>query len=109
MRFSGNPEASDVQGSASFSPAPYSVRPLFSYAITLNPGSKGRLSNGLELDLSLRSCAWETTPHDRANLISRMTDLAASDNARCQSSGAALGSRAYKGMPNVAREALAVK
>jgi hypothetical protein len=48
------------------------------------------------LGVMLNSCAWETTPRDRAHVISQMTDWAASDDARCQSSGAALGSRAYE-------------
>jgi hypothetical protein len=48
------------------------------------------------LGVMLSSCAWETAPHDRAHLISEMTDRAAWDDARCQSTGAALGSRAYK-------------
>jgi hypothetical protein len=48
------------------------------------------------LGVMLSSCAWETTAHDRAHIISQMTDWAASDDARCQSSGAALESRAYQ-------------
>jgi hypothetical protein len=52
------------------------------------------ISVGL-LGVMLGSCAWEPTLQDRAHVISQMTDRAARDDAQCQSSGAALGSRAY--------------
>jgi hypothetical protein len=42
------------------------------------------------LAVALGSCASQATP------LSEMGDKAASDAAKCQSSGAALGSRAYK-------------
>jgi len=45
--------------------------------------------------LILSSCAWQAGPTDRAHVLSEMTDIAASDSAQCQSSGAALGSKAY--------------
>jgi hypothetical protein len=48
------------------------------------------------LSFLLGSCAWQATVPDRAHAISEMTDTAASDNAKCESSGAALGSQAYK-------------
>jgi hypothetical protein len=48
------------------------------------------------LAVMLGSCAWLSEPTDRARVISKMTDTAASDNAKCQSSGAALGTPAYK-------------
>ena len=41
--------------------------------------------------------ARQTTARDRARALSEMADTAALDSARCQSSGAALGSQAYKG------------
>jgi len=34
--------------------------------------------------------------HDHARALSEMADIAARDSAKCQSSGAALGSQAYK-------------
>ncbi len=37
-----------------------------------------------------------TTAPDHARVLSQMADTAAHDSAKCQSSGAALGSRAYK-------------
>jgi hypothetical protein len=48
------------------------------------------------LGVILGSCAWAPTSQDRAHLISDMTDRAARDSAQCQSSGAPLGSQAYK-------------
>jgi hypothetical protein len=47
------------------------------------------------LAIMLASCAWQPTPLDHAP-ISEMADKAANDSAKCQSSGAALGSQAYK-------------
>ena len=41
--------------------------------------------------------ARQTTARDHARALSEMADTAALDSARCQSSGAALGSQAYKG------------
>jgi len=38
----------------------------------------------------------QATATDHARALSEMTDTAARDSARCQSSGAALGSQAYK-------------
>jgi len=40
--------------------------------------------------------ARQQTARDHARALSEMADTAARDSARCQSSGAALGSRAYK-------------
>jgi hypothetical protein len=48
------------------------------------------------LAVMLGSCAWQATPSDHAHVLSEMADTAASDSAKCQSSGAALGSRAHK-------------
>ena len=47
------------------------------------------------LAVMLASCAWQPTLLDHAPL-SEMADKAANDSAKCQSSGAALGSQAYK-------------
>jgi len=38
----------------------------------------------------------QETARDHARALSEMTDTAARDSAKCQSSGAALGSQAYK-------------
>ncbi len=50
------------------------------------------------LAVTLASCAWQPTllhnQHQRA--LSEMADQAADVSARCQSSGAALGSQAYQ-------------
>jgi hypothetical protein len=40
--------------------------------------------------------ARQATSPDHARALSEMADTAASDSAKCQSSGAALGSQAYK-------------
>jgi hypothetical protein len=40
--------------------------------------------------------ARQETARDHARALSEMTDTAARDSAKCQSSGAALGSQAYK-------------
>ena len=40
--------------------------------------------------------AGEVTARDHARALSEMADTATRDSARCQSSGAALGSQAYK-------------
>jgi hypothetical protein len=48
------------------------------------------------LAVMLGSCASPAEPTDRAHDISKMTDAAASDNAKCQSSGATLGTPTYK-------------
>jgi hypothetical protein len=49
------------------------------------------------LAVMLGSCAWQATPNlDHPHAISEMADTAARDSERCQSSGAALGSQAYK-------------
>jgi hypothetical protein len=48
------------------------------------------------LGVILGSCAWQPALHDRAHVLSDMADRAANDSAQCQSSGAALGSQAYK-------------
>jgi hypothetical protein len=47
------------------------------------------------LAVVLASCAWQPTL-DHAHALSEMADKAADDSAKCQSSGAALGSQAYK-------------
>jgi starvation-inducible outer membrane lipoprotein len=44
----------------------------------------------------LAACAWQPSSLDHAHSLSDMTDRAANDSARCQSSGAPLGSQAYK-------------
>jgi hypothetical protein len=43
----------------------------------------------------LASCAWQPTPLDHAHALSEMADTAANNSAKCQSSGAALGSKAF--------------
>jgi hypothetical protein len=43
----------------------------------------------------LASCAWQPTQLDHAHALSEMADTAANDSAKCRSSSAALGSRAY--------------
>jgi hypothetical protein len=48
------------------------------------------------LAVMLGSCARLAEPTDPAHEISRMTDTIAADDARCRSSGATLGSPAYK-------------
>jgi hypothetical protein len=48
------------------------------------------------LAVVLGSCVWRATPADHAHVLSEMADSAAADSAKCQSSGAALGSQAYK-------------
>jgi hypothetical protein len=48
------------------------------------------------LAVMLASCAWQPTALDHAHALSEVADMAANDSAKCQSSGAALGSRAYK-------------
>jgi hypothetical protein len=45
------------------------------------------------LAVMLGSCAWQP---DHPAVLSEMADRAATDSAKCQSSGAALGSQAYK-------------
>jgi starvation-inducible outer membrane lipoprotein len=47
------------------------------------------------LAVMLASCAWQPTQLDHAHALSEMADKAANDGAKCQSSGAALGSQAY--------------
>jgi hypothetical protein len=47
------------------------------------------------LAVMLASCAWQPTL-DHGHALSDMADTAARDSARCLSSGAALGSQAYK-------------
>jgi hypothetical protein len=47
------------------------------------------------LGFMLASCAWQPTL-DHAHALSATADKAANDSAKCQSSGAALGSQAYK-------------
>ncbi len=49
----------------------------------------------MSIGMMLGSCAWQSESNDRARMLSKMVDTDASDSARCQSSGAALGSRAY--------------
>jgi hypothetical protein len=44
----------------------------------------------------LASCAWQPARLDHAQALSEMADKAANDSAKCQASGAALGSQAYK-------------
>jgi hypothetical protein len=48
------------------------------------------------LAVVLGSCASQATLPDHGHVLSEMADKAASDSAKCQSSGAVLGSRAYK-------------
>ncbi len=48
------------------------------------------------LSVMVGSCAPQTTPRDRAHVLSEMADTAARQSEQCQSSGTALGSRAYK-------------
>ena len=48
------------------------------------------------LAVMLASCAWQPTSVDNKHALSEMADRAANDSARCQSSGAALGSQAYQ-------------
>jgi hypothetical protein len=48
------------------------------------------------LTVMLGSCAWRGAPSDRAHVLSEMADTTVGDSARCQSSGAALGSQTYK-------------
>jgi starvation-inducible outer membrane lipoprotein len=48
------------------------------------------------LAVMLASCAWQPTPLDHTHALSAVADKAANDSAKCQSSGAALGSQAYK-------------
>jgi len=48
------------------------------------------------LAVMLASCAWQPTPLDHTRTLSAVADKAANDSAKCQSSGAALGSQAYK-------------
>ncbi len=50
---------------------------------------------GMSIGMMLGSCAWQPESSDRAQALSKIVDTDASDSARCQSSGAALGSRAY--------------
>jgi hypothetical protein len=44
----------------------------------------------------LGSCAWQATSADHAHVLSEMADKAVNDGKKCQSSGAPLGSEAYK-------------
>jgi len=44
----------------------------------------------------LACCAGHPTPLDHRHALSEMADKEAKDSARCQASGAALGSLAYK-------------
>lgn len=48
------------------------------------------------LAVMLGSCAWQPVLPDHKHVLSDMADKAASDSAKCRSSGAALGSQAYK-------------
>jgi len=48
------------------------------------------------LAVILGSCAWAPPQLDHAHALSEMADRAANDSAKCQSSGASLGSHAYK-------------
>jgi hypothetical protein len=48
------------------------------------------------LAVILAACAWQPNLPDHAHSLADMTDRAANDSARCQSSGGALGSQAYK-------------
>jgi hypothetical protein len=48
------------------------------------------------LAVMLSSCAWQPTALDHAHALSEMADREAAYGAKCQSSGAALGSQAYK-------------
>jgi len=48
------------------------------------------------LALMLVACAWQAARPDHAHVLSDMADQAASDSAKCQASGATLGSLAYK-------------
>jgi hypothetical protein len=46
--------------------------------------------------VGLASCVWQPTLLDYAHALSEAGDRAANDSSKCQSSGAALGSQAYK-------------
>jgi hypothetical protein len=49
------------------------------------------------LAVMLGSCAWQATPYlDHPHALSEMADTAARHSEKCQSSGAELGSQAYK-------------
>jgi hypothetical protein len=48
------------------------------------------------LAVMVAACAWQPTRLDHAHALSEMADKAANDSARCQASGAALGSQAYR-------------
>jgi hypothetical protein len=48
------------------------------------------------LAVMVGSCAWQPVLPDHTRVLSDMADKAASESAKCQSSGAALGSQAYK-------------
>jgi hypothetical protein len=50
----------------------------------------------MSIGTMLSSCAWQPESNDRSHLLSKIADTEAGYSARCQSSGAALGSRAYK-------------
>jgi hypothetical protein len=49
-----------------------------------------------------------TTP-DHARALSEMADTAARDSAKCQSSGAALGSQAYKGCRKLLEDKMSIE
>ena len=61
------------------------------------------------LGVILGSCAWAPTSNDRAHVISEMTDGAARDSEQCQSSGAALGSQAYKECRKLLESKMSIK
>jgi hypothetical protein len=61
------------------------------------------------LAVMLASCAWQPTPLDHGHALSEMADKAADDSAKCQSSGAALGSQAYKQCRSLLEDRLSIE
>lgn len=61
------------------------------------------------LAVILASCAWQPTSLDHAQALSEMADRAANDSARCQASGAALGSQAYKRCQSLLEDKMSIE
>jgi hypothetical protein len=61
------------------------------------------------LAVMLASCAWQPTPLDHAHALSEMADKAANSGAKCLSSGAALGSPAYKQCRNLLEDKMSIE
>jgi|GraSoiStandDraft_4_1057263.scaffolds.fasta_scaffold18093_3 hypothetical protein len=79
---------------------PYSCPPgAYSHEIEVVEGAvmqaTSRCTIAALLAVMLASCAWQPAPLDHSHALSDMADRAASDSAKCQSSGAPLGSQAY--------------